>query len=107
MPVTDDQDWIFGGSWPYTPHWYHTAEGRLHYVDEGPRDGPPVVLMHGNPSWGYIYRNFIPALVKAGYRVIVPDLLGAGRSDKPERPQAYRIRRHALRTEGLLESLDL
>src|SRR2546421_9547258 len=74
----DDDDWIFGGSWPYEPHWYETADGRLHYVDEGPRDAPPVVLVHGNPSWGYLYRHFIPPLVEAGYRVIVPDLLGAG-----------------------------
>jgi pimeloyl-ACP methyl ester carboxylesterase len=65
------------------------------------------VLMHGNPTWGYLYRNFIPPLVEAGYRVIVPDLLGAGRSDKPGGPEVYRIRRHADRTERLLESLDL
>jgi haloalkane dehalogenase len=64
-------------------------------------------MVHGNPTWGYLYRNFIPPLVEAGYRVIVPDLLGAGRSDKPERPGDYRIRRHAERTEQLLESLDL
>jgi pimeloyl-ACP methyl ester carboxylesterase len=100
-------DWTFGGSWPYEPHWYETAEGRLHYVDEGRRDGPPVVLVHGNPTWGYLYRHFIPALVDAGYRVIVPDLLGAGRSDKPNRLEVYKIRRHAERTEQLLESLDL
>ena len=100
-------DWTFGGTWPYQPRWFDTPDGRLHYVDEGPRDAPPVVLMHGNPTWGYLYRNFIPPLVEAGYRVIVPDLLGAGRSDKPERPEAYTIRRHAGRTGQLLESLDL
>jgi pimeloyl-ACP methyl ester carboxylesterase len=100
-------DWTFGGSWPYEPHWYETAEGRLHYVDEGPRRGSPVVLMHGNPAWGYLYRNFIPPLARAGHRVIVPDLLGAGRSDKPDDPEVYRVRRHAERTEQLLESLDL
>jgi haloalkane dehalogenase len=104
--MTDD-DWTFGGSWPYEPHWYETADGRLHYVDEGPRNAPSVVLVHGNPSWGYVYRNFIPPLVEAGHRVIVPDLLGAGRSDKPDRPEVYKIRRHAERTEQLLESLDL
>jgi hypothetical protein len=48
--VTDD-DWTFGGSWPYGPHWYETADGGLHYVDEGPRDAPPVLLVHGNPAW--------------------------------------------------------
>lgn len=79
----------------------------MHYIDEGPWDGPAVVLVHGNPTWGYLYRNFIPPLVAAGYRVIVPDLLGAGRSDKPDRPEVYKIRRHAERLEQLLESLDL
>ncbi len=47
-------------------------------MDEGPRDAPPVVMVHGNPTWGYLYRNFIPPLVEAGYRVIVPDLLVPG-----------------------------
>src|SRR3989442_5232310 len=90
--MTDDGDWIFGGSWPYEPHWYETADGRLHYVDEGPRDAPPVVLVHGNPSWGYLYRHFIPPLVQAGYRAIVLHLLGAGRSDKPHLPNVYNVR---------------
>jgi pimeloyl-ACP methyl ester carboxylesterase len=105
--MNTNDDWTFGGSWPYRPRWHDTPDGRLHYVDEGPRDAPPVVLMHGNPAWGYLYRNFIPPLVAAGYRVIVPDMLGNGRSDKPDRPEVYRIRRHAQRTEQLLESLDL
>jgi pimeloyl-ACP methyl ester carboxylesterase len=100
-------DWTFGGTWPYEPRWFDSPDGRLRYVDEGPRDAPPVVMVHGNPSWGYLYRHFIPPLVEAGCRVIVPDLLGAGRSDKPDRPEVYKIRRHAERTEQLLESLDL
>jgi pimeloyl-ACP methyl ester carboxylesterase len=100
-------DWTFDGTWPYEPRWFHSPDGRLHYVDEGPREGRPVVMVHGNPTWGYLYRNFIPPLVEAGYRVIVLDLLGAGRSDKPDRAEVYTIRRHAERTEQLLESLDL
>lgn len=100
-------DWTFGGLWPYEPRWFETADGRLHYVDEGPRDGRPVVLLHGNPTWGFLYRDFIPPLVDAGYRVIVPDYLGFGRSDKPARPEVYRIREHARRLDALLESLDL
>jgi haloalkane dehalogenase len=79
----------------------------MHYVDEGPRDGRPVVLVHGNPTWGYLYRNFIPPLVEAGHRAIVPDHLGFGRSDKPADPELYRVPRHAQRLEALLESLDL
>jgi len=51
-------DWIFGGSWPYEPHWYETADGRLHYVDEGPRDAPPVVLVHGDSHYFRIDKPF-------------------------------------------------
>lgn len=100
-------DWTFGGLWPHEPSWFDTPDGRLHYVDVGPRDGKPVVLLHGNPTWGFLYRNFIGPLADAGYRAIVPDLLGFGRSDKPARPELYTIEQHALRTEALLESLDL
>src|SRR5919202_1598338 len=100
-------DWSFGGTWPYEPRYFDTPDGRLHYVDEGPRDGKPVVMLHGNPTWGYLYRNFIPPVVAAGHRAIVPDHLGFGHSDKPDRPELYRIARHAERMEALLESLDL
>jgi len=100
-------DWTFGGTWPYEAKWFESEDGRMHYVDEGPRDGKPVVMVHGNPTWGYLYRNFISPLVKAGYRAIVPDHLGFGRSDKPDEPELYRIPRHATRIEALLESLDL
>jgi pimeloyl-ACP methyl ester carboxylesterase len=101
------EDWTFGGTWPYEPRFFETPDGRMHYVDEGPRDGRPVVMLHGNPTWGYLYRNFVPAIVDAGHRAIVPDHLGFGRSDKPDRPELYRISRHAERMEALLESLDL
>jgi haloalkane dehalogenase len=100
-------DWTFGGLWPYEPRWFETPHGRMHFVDEGPKDGKPVVLLHGNPTWGFLYRNFIPPLTEAGHRVIVPDHLGFGRSDKPDRPELYRIGQHARRMEALLESLDL
>lgn len=103
----DQTDWTFGGTWPFEPKYFHTSDGRLHYVDEGPRDGRPIVMVHGNPTWGYLYRNFIPPLVAAGYRCIVPDHLGFGRSDKPDQPELYQIPKHAKRLEALLESLDL
>ena len=102
-----EMDWTFGGSWPYEPSWFDSADGRIHYVDAGPGDGRPVVLLHGNPTWGYLYRNFIGPLTAAGHRVIVPDYLGFGRSDKPDEPELYRIPRHADRLDALLESLDL
>jgi pimeloyl-ACP methyl ester carboxylesterase len=100
-------DWTFNGLWPYEPRWFDTADGRMHYVDEGPRDGRPVVLVHGNPTWGFLYRNFIGPLAQAGHRAIAPDHLGFGRSDKPSDPELYRIPRHVQRLDALLESLDL
>ena len=100
-------DWTFEGTWPYEPRWFDSPDGRMHYVDEGPRDGRPVVMVHGNPTWGYLYRNFIPALVEAGHRAIVPDHLGFGRSEKPRDPELYRVPRHARRLDALLEALDL
>jgi pimeloyl-ACP methyl ester carboxylesterase len=100
-------DWTFDGTWPYEPQWFDSPDGRMHYVDVGPRDGRPVVLVHGNPTWGYLYRNFIPALVEAGHRAIVPDHLGFGRSDKLADPELYRVPRHARRLDALLELLDL
>jgi pimeloyl-ACP methyl ester carboxylesterase len=100
-------DWTFDGTWPHAPNWFSTPAGQLHYIDEGPRAGRPVVLVHGNPTWGYLFRHFVTALTAAGYRVIVPDLLGFGRSDKPEASELYSIEAHALRLAALLDSLDL
>jgi pimeloyl-ACP methyl ester carboxylesterase len=100
-------DWNFGGQWPYEPRFFDSGDGRMHYVDEGSSDGDPVVLIHGNPTWGFLYRHFIPPLLDAGHRVIVPDHLGFGRSDKPPDAELYRIPRHVARLDALLESLDL
>lgn len=100
-------DWTFGGAWPYVPKWFETTDGRLHYIDEGPRDGPPVVFVHGNPTWSYLYRRFIEAVTGAGFRAIAMDHLGFGRSDKPTDTGVYDIPKHAARCETLLESLDL
>jgi pimeloyl-ACP methyl ester carboxylesterase len=55
-------DWTFGGLWRFEPRWFETSDGLMRYVDEGPRDGRPVVLVHGNPTWGFLYRNFIGPL---------------------------------------------
>src|SRR4029453_8565480 len=101
------EDWTFGGLWPYEPRWFETPDGRMHYIDEGPRDGRPVVLVHGNPTWGFLYRNFVGALINAGHRARVPDHLGFGRSEKPAQAELYRVPRHAQRLDALLESLDL
>jgi len=103
MPV----DWTFSGAWPYQPRWFATTDGRMHYIDEGPPDGRPVVLVHGNPTWGFVYRNFVRPLTDAGHRVIVPDHLGFGRSDKPHDVSHCTVSRHIDRFDALLESLDL
>ena len=100
-------DWTFGGLWPYEPRWFDSDDGRMHYVDEGPPDGRPVVLLHGNPTWSFLYRNFIPPLADAGHRAIAVDHLGFGRSDKPDRAELYTIGRHCRRLDALLESLAL
>jgi haloalkane dehalogenase len=107
VPSPAGLDWTFGGAWPYQPHWFTSPDGRMHYIDEGPREGRPVVLVHGNPTWGFVYRNFVGPLAAAGHRVIVPDHLGFGRSDKPGEAERCHIMRHIERFDALLESLDL
>jgi haloalkane dehalogenase len=67
---------------------------RVHYLDEGPADAPPVLLLHGEPSWAFLYRKMVPVLVAAGHRVVVPDLVGFGRSDKPTEQSDYTYARH-------------
>jgi haloalkane dehalogenase len=79
---------------PFGPHYVEIDGLRQHYVDEGPRDAAPVLLVHGEPSWSYLYRKMIPPLVAAGHRVIVPDLLGMGRSDKWIEQSEYGYDKH-------------
>lgn len=79
----------------FAPRYAETGDGlRVHYVDEGPPAAPPVLLMHGEPTWSYLYRKMVPVLVGAGLRVVAPDLVGFGRSDKPEDRDAYTYARH-------------
>ena len=75
---------------PFAPNYVTLGDGiRVHYLDEGPRDGPIVLLLHGEPSWCYLWRHMIPLLVAGGCRVLAPDLVGFGRSDKPVAKAAY------------------
>ncbi|HEY3949174.1 haloalkane dehalogenase [Phenylobacterium sp.] len=80
---------------------------RLHYVDEGPADGAPVLLMHGEPSWAYLYRKIIAGLAARGRRVIAPDLIGFGRSDKPASREDYSYERHVAWMSHWLQQLEL
>ena len=80
---TPDERFANLPGYPFAPHYTDTDGLRIHYVDEGPRDAAPVLMLHGEPSWSYLYRKMIPVLAGAGLRVIAPDLIGFGRSDKP------------------------
>jgi haloalkane dehalogenase len=81
---------------------------RVHYLDEGPRDAAPILLMHGEPSWSYLYRRMIPPLVAAGHRCIAPDLVGFGKSDKPTEKSDYTYARHvAWMQAAIIDHLDL
>ncbi|MEM7254591.1 MAG: alpha/beta fold hydrolase [Pseudomonadota bacterium] len=91
----------------YEPHYHHWHDLRMHYVDEGPRDGPVMLLLHGMPTWAYLYRTMIPALVAAGYRCIAPDHVGFGRSDKPADTRWYSIARHIEVLTSLIADNDL
>lgn len=112
MNVLRTPDERFAGlaDWPFAPHYATVVDAdgtalRLHYVDEGPPNGAPVLLLHGEPSWGYLYRKIIPALVAKGHRVLAPDLIGFGRSDKPADRSDYTYERHvAWMTQWLVQT---
>jgi len=92
----------------FTPHYCELGEGlRLHYVDEGPRDGRIVIMMHGEPSWSYLYRFMIRNLSEAGYRVLAPDLIGFGRSDKPSETGDYSYTSHVGWMQNWLDQMDV
>jgi haloalkane dehalogenase len=96
----------------FAPHYLTVidADGtdlRIHYIDEGPRNAPPILLMHGEPSWSYLYRKFVPALVAKGHRVIAPDLIGFGKSDKPAVRSDYTYERHVSWMKDWLIALGL
>ena len=93
--------------WPFAPEYVEIDGLRQAYVDEGPADGPVVLLLHGQPSWSYLYRKMIPVLADAGYRVIAMDHLGMGRSDKPIDIASYSFLGHNDRLEGFIEALEL
>jgi len=93
--------------YPFTPNYLMVDGLRLHYVDEGPRDGQIVLLLHGEPSWSYLYRHMIPILAAAGHRVIAPDLIGFGRSDKPAKISDHSYQGHVNQIRQMVELLDL
>lgn len=109
---TPDERFTNLPDFPFAPRYRDVANPagpqlRVHYLDEGSPDAAPVLLLHGEPSWCYLYRRMIPPLVSAGHRVLAPDLIGFGRSDKPARRDDYTFERHVDWMSDWLTQLDL
>jgi haloalkane dehalogenase len=112
MLRTPDERFANLPGYPFTPNYVEVeAKGvpavRMHYVDVGPSDAPAVLLLHGQPTWSYLYRHVITVLADAGLRVIAPDHIGFGRSDKLTEPTTYTFARHVDWIHGLVTGLDL
>lgn len=110
---TPDEAFAAIGDFPFAARYLTITDAedgtrlRVHYIDEGPRDAPVVLMMHGEPSWCYLYRHMIGPVVAAGYRVVAPDLIGFGKSDKPVRKSDYSYARHVGWMQQWIEALDL
>jgi haloalkane dehalogenase len=109
---TPDDRFADLSDYPFEPHYLTVTDAdgtelRIHYLDEGPRDAAPVLLMHGEPSWSYLYRKFVGNLVARGHRVVAPDLIGFGKSDKPAAREDYTYERHVAWMSDWLTALDL
>lgn len=106
LRTPDDRFFDLPG-YSFAPNYTDVGGLRMHYVDEGPADAPPVLLLHGEPSWSYLYRKMIPPLAAAGQRVVAPDLVGFGRSDKPVHVDDYSYQAHVDWMRQFIEDLDL
>ena len=104
---TPDERFADLAGFPYQPHYVVVSGLRMAYEDEGPRDGEIVLLLHGEPSWSYLYRKMIPLLAGAGYRVIAADMMGMGRSDKPVQFKEYSYLKHVQWVEQFIDQLGL
>ena len=104
---TPDERFANLTGYPFAPRYLDVGGLRIHYVDEGPRETDPVLLLHGEPTWSYMFRDTITALAAAGHRVIAPDLPGFGRSDKPLDRGDYTYQRHVAWMRELVTALNL
>jgi haloalkane dehalogenase len=104
---TPEQRFAAIPDFPYQPRWTEVGGLRIAHVDEGPSSTDPVLLLHGEPTWSFLYRKMIPVLVAAGHRVIAPDLVGFGRSDKPAEAGNYSYLNHVKWMSAWLEANDL
>ncbi|MBO6934781.1 MAG: haloalkane dehalogenase [Deltaproteobacteria bacterium] len=95
--------------YPWAPRYVEVDPSgmRMHYVEAGPADGPVVLLLHGEPSWSYLYRHMIPVFAESGHRVVAPDLIGFGRSSKPTKVTDHSYAAHVAWVRGFLEALEL
>ena len=104
---TPDERFTDLPDYDFEPHYQEVDGLRMHYVDEGPSDAAPVLMLHGEPSWCFLYRKMIPIITAAGHRAIAPDLIGFGRSDKPAAKDDYTFQRHVDWMTSFVDQLDL
>lgn len=97
----------FEGTFPFEPRYLEAGDVRIHYVDEGPRDAPTLLFVHGNPTWSYMWREAIAAMSEQGRRCVAFDHMGFGRSDKPPHLGRYSLQTHIEHARRLVEQLDL
>src|SRR5882724_815660 len=111
MLRTPDERFANLPGYAFAPHYVDDLRGyeglRMHYVDEGAANAPVALCLHGQPTWSYLYRRMIPLFLAAGHRVVAPDFLGFGRSDKPTDEATYTFDFHHETLLGLIETLDL
>ena len=104
---TPDERFANLKDYPFAPNYLQIGDYRVHYLDEGPAEAPPVLLIHGEPTWSYLFRKMIPVLTAAGHRVIAPDLVGFGKSDKPVNTADYSYQMQVDVMTELVRQLDL
>jgi haloalkane dehalogenase len=100
-------DGDFQGTFPFESRFLRAGRTSLHYLDEGPADAPPLLFLHGNPTWSYLWRRPIAELSAKGHRCLAFDHMGFGRSEKPRRMSAYTLERHVENALGVIDELDL
>jgi len=109
---TPDERFTNLPGYDFAPHYVEVPSGdggklRMHYIDEGPRGANPVLMLHGEPSWCYLYRKMVPIITGAGHRAVAPDLVGFGRSDKPAKRTDYTYQAHVDWMTAFVETTDL
>jgi len=104
---TPDERFTDLPDYPFEARYASVGDLRMHYVDEGPRAGAPVLMLHGEPSWSYLYRHMIPVFAEGGMRALAPDLIGFGKSDKPTKMGDYSYQAHLDWVADWMTGLDL